>query len=75
MDKATGYADALADEALADMERALEQRQREWETLAAFVKSEARYAADELMNRNGCSDELRRREIEEAARKAFMGET
>jgi hypothetical protein len=74
MDKESGYVDAMAEEALEDMQRAIEQREREWETLAAFIKSEAEYAAREVLNRNGCSDELRRSAFEEDARKAFMGE-
>ena len=69
-----GYADTAADDAIADMEAALEQRRREWETLAAFIKSEAEYAARDVVNGNDVSDARRRMEFEEDARKAFMGE-
>lgn len=45
----------------------------QWQALAAFIKSEAKYAADEIMNRNSCGDELRRGAIEDEARAAFLG--
>jgi hypothetical protein len=65
-------ADQHAEEAQCEYEQRIEQRERQWDALAAFVKSEAQYAANKLMNRNECSDELRRTEFEKEARTAFM---
>lgn len=42
--------------------------------MAAFIKSEAQYAAAEMLGRNDCAEAIRRAEFEEDARKAFMGE-
>jgi len=45
----------------------------QWRALSAFVKSEATYAANEIMNRNDLRDELNRREVEDDCEVALKG--
>jgi hypothetical protein len=47
---------------------------KQWEALANFIKSEAKYAAGEVVNYNDCGEALRRMEIEQEARDLFVGE-
>jgi hypothetical protein len=47
--------------------------EEQWNALAAFIKSEAEYAANENFNRNDCGDSLRRGKFEDEAREAFLG--
>lgn len=44
----------------------------QWDKLSAFIKSEAEYAANEVMNRNDVSDARRRYEFEDEARNVLL---
>lgn len=48
--------------------------EEQWKALAAFVKSEAQYAANEMLNRNDMRDALNRMETEDEACRVFLGE-
>lgn len=45
----------------------------QWRALSAFVKSEAEYAAREVINRNDLRDEINRREAEDDCEVALKG--
>ena len=46
--------------------------QDQLEALIEFVKNEAKYAADEIVNRNDCYEALRQMRIEKELRDAFL---
>ena len=45
----------------------------QWRALSAFVKSEAAYAANEVVNRNDLRDAINRREAEDDCEIALKG--
>ena len=47
--------------------------QDQLEAFIDFIKNEAQYAADDIMNRNDCYESLRRMRLEKELREAFLG--
>lgn len=44
----------------------------QWDALVDFIKSEAYYAANDILNGNSCEDVSRRYEVEEYTRKVIV---